>query len=328
MRLPREHAPQGRPARGKHMLKGKKILVTGGTGNIGAPIVEDFARDNEVWCAARFSNAQLKADFEARGVKTCFYDMWTGDTSGLPDDFDYVVHSGLVMGAEMTEHETAIRINTESTALLMQHCRKAKGFLHLSAASVYRRHPDHPHHAYVETDDLATDGATYSMIYPTVKIAVEGAVRAVARVLGLPTVIARMNAAYGVHSHGGVAVMYQRMMAAGKPIAVPIGYDNIGSPIAAKDIGRQAHLLLEAATCPATIVNWAGDEGVNDRDLCAYIGELTGLTPTYTESKITLDVFLSDNTLRKKLIGDCEVHWKDGLRDTFRRLGVLKPGLA
>jgi nucleoside-diphosphate-sugar epimerase len=310
------------------MLKGKKVLVTGGTGNIGLPIVEDMVRENEVWCAARFSDPARKAEVEALGARTCHYDMWTGDTSSLPDDFTHVVHSSLVLGPDLKAHDVAIRINAESTGLLMQHCRRAEAFLHLSTAVVYRRHPEHPRHPYAETDDLGTDSATFLQIYPTVKIAVEGAVRAASRMLGLPTMIARMNTAYGPTGHGGLAVHYYHMMKAGRPIPTPIGYDNVASPIGPKDIGRQAHLLLEAATVPATVVNWAGDDAATDREICTYVAEITGQTATFVESPVTMDTFLADNTRRQALIGKCEVHWKDGVRDTFRRLGLLRPDLA
>ena len=305
------------------MLKNKKILVTGGTGQIAGPIVEHFARENEVWCAARFSNPERKAELERLGVRTCFWDMRSGDASSLPDDFTHVVHSALVSSASQTDHDLGVTMNAEATALLMQRCRKAEAFLHVSSSSVYRRHAEHPRHPYAETDDLGTDAASYSSIYPVIKLTTEGAVRAAARMLGLPTTIARMNMGYSWTGHGGLPVRYYRMMAEGKPIPVPIGYPNIASPIGGADIARQAHLLLGVATVPATIVNWAGDEPATDREMCEYVAELTGQTASFVESRVTFDCQLADNSLREQLIGKCEARWKDGVRDTFARLGLL-----
>ena len=37
------------------MIQSKKILITGATGQVGRPIAESLAKDNEIWCAARFS---------------------------------------------------------------------------------------------------------------------------------------------------------------------------------------------------------------------------------------------------------------------------------
>ena len=304
------------------MLQDKKVLVTGGTGQIAGPIAEDFARQNEVWCAARFSDPVRKAELEGMGVKTCQWDMRTGDMSGLPDDFTHVVHSALIPVPSMTQHDEGITYNAEASALLMQHCRSAEAFLHVSSFCVYRMHDDHPNHAYAETDALGGT-ASYTASYPVSKLTSEGAVRAAARMLGLPTTIARMNVGYSWTGHGGLPVRFQKMMVEGKPIPVPIGYSNLSSPIGGADIARQAHLLLEVATVPATIVNWAGDDPVSDREMCDYVAELTGRTATYVETPVTWDSFISDNTRREQLIGKCEVHWRDGIRDTLERRGMI-----
>ena len=304
------------------MLQDKKILVTGGTGQIAGPIVEAFATHNEVWCAARFSDPARKSELEQLGVTTCYWDMRSGDTSELPNDFTHVVHSALIPVPSLTDHDLGIAANAEASALLMQHCASAEAFLHVSSFCVYRRHDDHPRHAYAETDALG-GLASYTASYPVSKLTSEGAVRAAARMLGLPTTIARMNVGYGWTGHGGLPVRFHRMMAEGKPIPVPIGYDNMCSPIAGDDIAAQAALLLEAASVPATIVNWAGDDPVSDRELCNYVAQLTGESVTFVESDVTWDSFISDNTRRHELIGDCAVHWKDGVRDTLRRRRII-----
>jgi nucleoside-diphosphate-sugar epimerase len=301
------------------MLQDRRILVTGATGQIAGPIAENFAKDNEVWVAARFSNPQRKAELEAIGIKTCVWDMDSGDSSSLPDDFTHVVHSALHVSPEYDE---AITNNAEASALLMQHCRKAQAFLHVSSSCVYRRHPDHPHHAYAESDPLG-GLASYAEVYPVIKLTSEGAVRAAARMLGLPTTIARMNVGYSWTGHGGLPVMQYHTMKEGNPWLLPIGYNNIGSPIGGQDIGAQAHLLLEVASVPATVVNWAGDDPVSDREMGEYVAELTGITPNFIESPISFDSFASDNTRRERLIGKCSVHWKDGVRATFERLGII-----
>ncbi len=46
------------------------------------------------------------------------------------------------------------------------------------------------------------------------------------------------------------------------------------NPIYQDDINTQTEALLDAASVPATIVNWAGDESVSVQEWCAYIGEL------------------------------------------------------
>jgi hypothetical protein len=137
---------------GEAMLEGRKVLVTGATGQIAGPIAENFAETNEVWCAARFSDPTRKAQLEAIGVKTVAWDMDSGDMSALPDDFTHVVHSALHVSPD---YDASITNNAEATALLMQHCRKANAFLHVSSTCVYKRHDDHPNHLYAESDRSA-----------------------------------------------------------------------------------------------------------------------------------------------------------------------------
>jgi nucleoside-diphosphate-sugar epimerase len=281
------------------MLEDRKILVTGATGQIAGPIAENFAKNNEVWCAARFSDPSRKAQLEAIGIKTC--------RSALHVSPDY---------------DESITNNAEASALLMQHCRNAEAFLHVSSSCVYKRHADHPHHAYTETDPLG-GLASYAEVYPVIKITSEGAVRAAARMLDLPTTIARMNVGYSWTGHGGLPVMQYHTFKEGRPWLAPIGYSNMGSPIGGEDIGRQAHMLLEVASVPATIVNWAGNDPVSDRQMGDYVAELTGVTPSFIEGAISFDSFVADNTRREQLIGKCAVHWKDGVKDTFRRLGII-----
>src|SRR5665213_160734 len=140
----------------------RKILVTGGTGQIAGPIAEGFAENNEVWCAARVSDPSRRSEFEALGIKTSVWDMASGDMSMLPDDFTHVVHSALHVSPDYDE---SIANNAEASALLMQHCRNAESFLHVSSSCGYKRHADHPHHAYAETDPLG-GLASYAEVYP------------------------------------------------------------------------------------------------------------------------------------------------------------------
>ncbi len=304
------------------MIRGKKILVTGATGTIARPVAEHLVKHNDVWCAGRFSDAKARAELEALGIKTCLWDMGSGDFSTVPDDFSHVMHSALHFGPNLEEHDAAITFNAEGVALLMQHCRSAELFVHVSTFCVYRRHQK-TDHLYAETDPLGTS-ISFSASYPMSKIAAEGAVRAAARMLGLPTTIARMNIGYSwTGGSGGLPVSFYQMMKAGQPVPVPAGGDEFCSPIGADDIAAQSHALFEIAAVPTTIVNWAGDDAVSTRELCRYIAGITGLTATFQESPVWFDFYASDNTRRQKLMGKCTVHWKDGIRRTFeRRLGI------
>jgi len=292
------------------MLKDKKILITGATGQIARPIAEHLVANNEVWCAARFTKPELKTEIEELGIVACPWTLGSGDYSMLPTDFTHVVHAAALFVTE--EHDEAVRVNAEGTGMLMAHCRAAEAFLFVSSFCLYSR--QEPQHAYKETDPLG-GYATYGASYPISKIATEGAVRAAAQILELPTTIARMNIGYGTSGWGGVPVAFFEMMLNDQPIPVPIGYDNWGSPIAEQDIAAQADgPLFDIASVPATIVNWAGNDPVTDRMMCDYLAELSGITPKYNETEVTWDSFVSDNTRREQLIGKCTTGWRDGIR--------------
>jgi nucleoside-diphosphate-sugar epimerase len=146
-----------------------------------------------------------------------------------------VLHAAYLVAE--AQHDVAVRVNAESTGLLMQHCRRAEAFVFVSASAVYE--PQEPGHLYAETDPLG-GLASYMPSYPVSKIATEGVVHAAARMVNLPSTIARMNIGYGAASHGGV----------------PFGYDSWGSPISEVDIAEQVHRRTHgdrAAVCRVRI---------------------------------------------------------------------------
>jgi nucleoside-diphosphate-sugar epimerase len=145
------------------------------------------------------------------------------------------------------------------------------------------------------------------------KIAQEAVARYCARSLDLPVVIARMNASYG--PNGGLPTMHFDALLAGNPITTrwdPCTY----SPIHQDDINEQTAALLDAASVPATIVNWAGDEGVSVQEWARYMGELSGrdAVVNVVEQPGTLRGSIASDAKRASFTGPCKVSWKDGLR--------------
>ena len=62
-------------------MKGKKILITGPTGQVAYPTTLALARDNEVWGAARFSDPEKREALEKAGVHCETVDLAGGDFS-------------------------------------------------------------------------------------------------------------------------------------------------------------------------------------------------------------------------------------------------------
>jgi len=297
------------------MLSGEKILVTGPAGQIGFGLAATLARNNEVWGLARFSNPVERKKVEALGVVTRVVDLEAPDFSEVPRDFTYLVH--VAMALEPHDYDRALRINAEGTGLLMSHCRGVKAALVMSTLSVYKPNPD-PWHAFTETDPLGdTMGA--SPTYSVSKISEEAVARYCAREFNIPTIIARMGAAY--NARGGLPTYHMRAVAEGQPVKTrwdPCTY----SVIHQDDINAQVEPLLAAASTPANIVNWCGDEAVSVQEWTAFAGEVLGkparvsVEPSPGASIGTV----GETTKRRSITGPCKVGWKDGFRRTLTAL--------
>lgn len=296
------------------MLSGEKILVTGAAGQIGFPLAEFLAADNEVWGIARFKREGAADRVAAADVKPVALELSTGDYRELPDDFTYVLHLAAFMGGG-EDFDKALRINAEGTGLLLHHCRKAKAALVMSTHSIYRPDPD-PFHVYAESAPIGESNSDYTPTYSMSKIGEEAVARYCARAYELPVVIARMNASYG--PNGGLPAYHLDMLAAGSPVTTrwdPCPY----SLIHQDDINAQAAALLDAAGVPATIVNWAGDDPASVQEWCAYAGELTGWsTEVIAEERPgTQRGAIADTTRRFSMTGPCTLGWRDGIRRTL-----------
>lgn len=286
-------------------MDGKKILVTGPTSTVGLPVTLDLATRNEVWGIARFGDAGARERLEAAGVRCETVDLATSDFTEIPDDFDYVVNFAIARGSDADwDHDLAA--NGEAVGLLLARCRAARGFLHCSSTAVYQPAGAHP---LVETDALGDNHRVMFATYSIAKIASEVVARTACRQLGVPTVIARLNVPYG--DHGGWPWFHMKMMEAGMAIPVHPDRPNRFNPIHSDDIVRQVPKLLEAATVPATTVNWAGAPS-SIEEWCGLIAELAGLEARFEETD-TIGSVTTDNTRMHELIGPAEIDWRTGI---------------
>jgi len=291
------------------MLSGEKILITGPAGRIAYGIAKTLARDNEVWGIARFSDANSRDEVEALGVTTRIVDLGQADFGDLPADFTYLLHIAADFGED---YERGLRVNAEGTGLLLSHCRNAKAALVMSTVTVYKPHAD-PWHPFREDEPIGDAGLPTPRPYSIVKIAEEAVARYCAREFDLPITIARMGSAYG--DRGGLPLWHLRAIAEAKPVVArwdPLPY----SPIHYDDINAQIPALLDAASTPATIVNFAGDTPVSVQQWSDYFAELLGV-----EAKVQVDPVpgasvgsVGDHTKRSSITGPCKVDWRDGFR--------------
>ena len=292
------------------MLENQKVLVTGATGQVARPIAEALVANNEVWAAARFSDADAKAALEAQGINTVYFSIGESDLTHMPD-VDYVIHCGC--NTDPKTSEDGMAQNAEGTGFLMQRYRAVKAFFHMSSSSIYRDNPDPE--AVIAEDAVIGGYSHYSPHYAMSKLATESVVRFQARALNLPTIIARLDVAYGQYGHGGVPMVLVDFMKNGWPYQRKADAESYCSPIYQDDIVAQVQGLLDHAAIPAPVVNLGGDEPVSVEQIAAYLEELTGMSLTMSEGDHAMwQMKILDNTFRTSLAGPCEFGWKAGVR--------------
>ena len=249
------------------------IVITGVTGQVAESVATTLAEHHDVTGLARFTDDAARARLEAAGVTCVPVDLVAADFEGVPTGVDAVVNFAVV---KTQRWDLDLRANAEAAGLLMAHVRPAR-FLHCSSTGVYD-----PAGANV-LDERAPLGDNHRPIMPTYsisKIAAEEVVRTMCRHLEVPTTIARLNVPYGVGPDGsprGWPAFHLAMMEAGMPIPVHEDRPNLFNPIDLDDIAATVPGLLDAATVPATIVNWAGTEQVALEQWCEFLAERAGL---------------------------------------------------
>ena len=285
-------------------LVGRRIAITGVTGQVAESVAVGLAADNEVIGLARFRDAEARARLEAAGVACHPVDFTMPDLSAVPAEVDHVLHFAVTKSGRWNRDLMA---NGEAVGDLMSHFRSAQSFLHCSSTAVYR-----PNGAelMVEGDPYGDHHRHVMPTYSIAKIAGETMARFGARHWELPTTIARLNVPYG--DDNGWPLFHLEMMLAGAPIDVhtdggwyhPIHHDDVLALVPA---------LLGAASIPVTEVNLAGNDLVSIEEWCRYLGERVGVEPIFARTDQAIPSAAIDTTRQHALIGRCSVGWQQGM---------------
>jgi len=295
-------------------MKDEKILITGMGSVIANAFAASLVGENEVWGVARFGDEAAREELEVAGITTRALDIGDGDFSELPSDFTYVLHLAYFRSPE-PDFEEAFRVNGDGTGLILEHCRKAKAALYMSSQVIYSANED-PWFEHRESDPIGGSKPGYSATSVVSKVAGEAVAHFCSRALDLPVTIARLNTPYG--PTGGMPVGSMESVVAGKASYArwdPEPY----TPIHLDDMCNQLDAMLDAASTPANVVNWAGDEYVTVQDWCGYAAEWSG-----TEAEIIIRTpdfsargSCAETTKRRSITGPCKIAFEDGFRQIF-----------
>lgn len=287
------------------ILENKTIAVTGPTGIVGVPIVQQLAAKNRVIALARFSDEGVRSTFESWGVECHAVDFSDPDFSAVPSEVDAVLNLAV---AKTQDWRTDLAANAEAAGHVMSHFRGAGAVLHCSTGAVYRPTGE----PFKEDSAFGDHHKDLYQTYSISKIAAESVVRFAAREFDLPVTIARLNVPYS--DSNGWPYFHLQMMRAG--MEIPVHPDGARyNLIHADDMVADVPVLLDNATVEATVVNWASPEVVSTEEWCNHLAELSGCpAPKWNETTETVPSTILDTTQIEALRPDRLVDWQAGMR--------------
>jgi nucleoside-diphosphate-sugar epimerase len=220
------------------------------------------------------------------------------------------------MRGDVSQLDEVLRVNVEGTGLLLHHCRRAKAALVMSSTAVYSANED-PWHQYAESDPIGqgVTGQTASTS-PASKLGAESVARFCARAYDLPVVIARLNTFTGTTN--SFPAIHIGAVLDGRPMVAP--HDpSPHSPIHLDDMKAQLEAMLDAASTPALVTNWCGDQVVTAQDWTRLASEWSGLEgQLLVRSQPGAPTgACADPTRRRAITGPCRTDFETSFRTMF-----------
>lgn len=298
------------------VLSGKRILITGPTGQVATPVVEALAKDNEVFALARFSKEADEKAMQDLGAVTVKADLASDSLDQVPEQLDYVLNYAVVKTGNF---DYDLAANAEGVGRLMMACRDVEAFVHFSSTAVY----EYAGHELRKEDSPLGDN--HRVMFPTYsisKIAAETVCRFVAHQFDIPTTIARLSVPYG--DNGGWPFFHLLMMKEGMEIDVHPEQPNYYNLLHSQDYIAKIPGLLAAASSEVSTLNFGGSDRTSIEQWCAYLEELTGIEAKFRHEPRAFGSLAIDTTRMHELIGPTEVDWQQGI---LRMVRTLAPEL-
>ena len=282
-------------------LKGRKIMVVGGTGKIGKHftplLVEKGAR---VATVALFTGRSEQKMYEEMGVKTYHRDMGkVGALKGVPRKFDWVFNMvGLKFGSEINPDLT-LRVNVYAASQVMEHFAPSGVVAYASSGNVY---PD------------TKGGADESVLpipasfYALTRVGAEMMTDWYSRRNRTKAVIQRIFYAY--NKEFGVPADIARQIRDGEAVDMSTSKVNV---IWNDDLMDQMIKSMAHGAVPARIINLTSPQVYRVRDIANKLGKLMGKKVRF-KNKPRGTNLLADARLAKKLFGMPRTSLDKGLK--------------
>lgn len=285
------------------------LMILGVGGKMG-PTLARMARraadlagtPRRIYGVSRFSSPAARDSIEAHGVESIAGDLLDRRfVDSLPDAPLVVQMTGFKFGAT-TAPSMTWAVNCVSPTLVCQRYRESR-IAAFSTGNVYGLTPA-TGPSSSESDPLRPDGE-----YAMAAVGRERLLDHFGR-QGVRLAILRLN--YAVEMRYGVLVDLGRQVLADAPVDISMGYVNV---IWQGDANAMALLALGYAASPAFVVNLAGPEKLQVREVCQRFGALMHRKPRFV-SQEAADALLSDGRLGHSLFGKPRVSADEAIRWT------------